>query len=103
MEDAWITVRRTSPEDAKQRQIIVELDDERFAEIMYGRTVTRKAAPGRHVLRVDNTWNRKQLEFELAPGEHATFLTVSRMGRFTWFLAAVFGAGPIYVSLERES
>jgi hypothetical protein len=102
MDESFITVSRTSEDDVKQRQILVDLDGGRFAELTYGRTVTKKAAPGRHELRVDNTWNRKKTEFDLAPGEHAKFRTVSRAGRFTWFLVAAFGAGPMYVSLERE-
>ena len=103
MEDSWVTVSRTSPDDVKQRQIIVKLDDEAFAELLHGKTVTRKVAPGHHKIAVDNTWNRKRMEFDLAPGEHAKFCTMSRLGRLTWFLVAALGAGPMYVSLEREA
>jgi hypothetical protein len=103
MEESFITVSRTSPDDVQQRQIIVELDEKPFARLLYGRTVTKPVAPGRHELRVDNTWNRRKLEFDLAPGEHARFQTRSRLGKFTWFLVAALGAGPMYVSLERES
>lgn len=55
MDDASITIARSSPDDVKQRQIIVKLDGEPFAELLYGRTVTRKIPPGRHKLKVDNT------------------------------------------------
>jgi hypothetical protein len=103
MEESWITVSRTSPDDVKLRQIIVKLDDEHFAELLHGKTVTRKVPPGHHKIQVDNTWNRKRAEFDLAPGEHAKFRTMSRLGRFTWFLVAALGAGPMYVSLEREA
>jgi len=102
MEQCTITVSRTSERDVKQRQIIVEVDGERVAELMFGKTVTRRVLPGRHSVRVDNTWNRKTIEFDLASGEHAKFQTLSRVGRFTWFLVSVLGAGPMYVSLERE-
>jgi hypothetical protein len=51
---------------------------------------------------VDNTWNKRELSFDLAPGEHAKFGTVSRPGRLSWFLVAMFGFGPMYVSVERE-
>jgi|SRR5579884_2050901 len=101
-ETAQITVSRTSPDDVKQRQILVDLDDQRIAYLLYGKSVTRSIAPGHHTLRVDNTWNKKRLEFDVAAGEHARFQTVSRPGRFLWFLAAVFGAGVSYVSVERE-
>jgi hypothetical protein len=96
-----ITVSRTSPDDVQQRQIIVELDGQPFSTLMFGQSASTGAAPGRHILHVDNTWNKRQLEFDLAPGEHARFQTVSRTGRFSWFLVALFGFGPMYVSVER--
>jgi len=101
--ESHITVSRTSADDVQQRQIIVKLDGVRVAELMYGQSLTRTVAPGRHRLRVDNTWNWKTLEFDLAPGEELKFRTVSRAGRFTWFLVGTLGAGPMYVSLEPET
>jgi hypothetical protein len=98
-----ITISRTSPDDVQQRQIIVELDSQPFSTLMFGQSASAGAAPGRHILHVDNTWNKRQLEFDLAPGEHAKFRTVSRPGRLSWFLVAMFGFGPMYVSVERES
>jgi hypothetical protein len=100
--DSRITVSRASPDDVQQRQIIVELDGLPFSTLMFGQSASADAAPGRHILRVDNTWNKRQLEFDLAPGEHAKFRTVSRPGRISWFLVAMFGFGPMYVSVERE-
>ncbi len=99
--DCQLTVSRKSPDDAKQRQIIVKLDGETIAELMFGDEITHTVAPGRHRLQVDNTWNWKTIEFDAAPGEHVKFVTVSRVGRFTWFIVAVLGAGPMYVSVER--
>jgi hypothetical protein len=101
--ESQITISRTSPDDVQQRQIIVKLDGERVAELLYGQSVTRTVAPGPHRLRVDNTWNWKTLEFDMAFGEHLKFRTISRAGRFTWFLVGTLGAGPMYVSIERET
>jgi hypothetical protein len=98
-----ITIERNSPDDVQQRQIVVKLDGERVAELMYGQSVTREIVPGKHSLRVDNTWNWKTIEFVVAPGEHPRFRAISRAGRFTWFLIGTLGAGPMYVSLEREA
>ncbi len=98
-----ITVIRTSPDDVQQRQIIVELDGQPFSTLMYGQSESAAAAPGHHVLRVDNTWNKRELSFDLAPDEHAKFRTTSRPGRVSWFLVAMFGFGPMYVSVEREA
>ena len=100
--EAQITVRRTSPDDIQLRQIIVKLDGKPVAELMYGHTVTFPVASGRHKLRVDNTWNWKTLDLTVAPGDHLKFLTISRAGRFTWFLVGTLGAGPMYVSIQSD-
>lgn len=100
---ASITIHRTSPEDAQQRQIVVELDGQRMGELMYGESMTIPVTPGRHRLRIDNTWNWKTLDLNVAPGEQLKFATQSKVGRFTWFLVGTLGVGPMYVSVEREA
>jgi hypothetical protein len=97
---AQITIRRNSPDDVQLRQVIVKLDAQRVAELLYGDTITFPVAPGRHRLRVDNTWNWKTLT--VASGDHLKFLTINRAGRFTWFLVGTLGAGPIYVSIHPD-
>src|SRR5438270_2888023 len=97
---AQITIRRDTPEDIQLRQVIVKLDGAQVAELLYGDSVTIPVSPGSHKLRVDNTWNWKTLNLDLAPGAHLKFVTVNRPGRFTWFLIGTLGAGPIYVSIE---
>ncbi|HEX5228157.1 MAG TPA: hypothetical protein VFW44_10625 [Bryobacteraceae bacterium] len=96
-----VTISRTSPDDIRQRQIIVTLDGQRLGELMAGDEISRAVQPGRHHLKIDNTWNWKNIDFTLAPGEHARFQTVNRGGRFTWFLVGTIGVGPMYVSVER--
>ncbi|MGD0438746.1 MAG: hypothetical protein ABSB86_19970, partial [Bryobacteraceae bacterium] len=91
--EARLTIARTSPEDLKQRQVIIKLDGEWIADLMYDHTMTRAIQPGHHHLRVDNTWNKKNLEFDAAAGEEVRFRVVNRAGRFTWFLVASLGAG----------
>jgi hypothetical protein len=102
-EAARLTLERTSPDDVKQRQIIVKLDGDWIGDLMYGKSLTRKIEPGRHTLKVDNTWNRKTIEFDAAPGEPVKFRVVNRAGGCTWFLVASLGAGPMYVSIEPET
>jgi hypothetical protein len=99
---ASITIRRKSPEDVQQRQIIVKLDGENVGELYYGDTISIRVTAGHHRLRVDNTWNWKTVELDVAPGDHLKFQTMSRAGRFSWFLVSMLGAGPIYVSIKRE-
>ena|SRR5438270_5665150 len=102
--EAQITIRRNSPEDIQLRQIVVKLDGKRVVdELMYGDTVTIPVTPGRHRLRVDNTWNWKTLDLDIAPGDHLKFLVITRAGRFTWFLVGTLGAGPMYVSIQPET
>jgi hypothetical protein len=97
-----VTIRRTSNEDAQQRQVIVKLDGQNVGELFYGDTISVPVTAGHHKLKVDNTWNWKTVELDVAAGEHLKFLTVSKAGRLTWFLVSLFGAGPIYVSIKRE-
>ncbi len=101
--ESRITVARTSLQDIQDRQVYVKINGEEFATLMYGQTATGAVEPEHYSLRVDNTWNKKTIGFELAPGAHAKFLTINQMGRFSWFIAAFFGIGPIYVSIERAA
>jgi len=99
--ESHITVARTSPQDAQDRHVIVTLDDKEFATLKYGASATQAIAPGRHSLGIANTWNTATIAFDLAPGEHAKFITINRAGRMTWVLGAL-GGGPLYCSIERE-
>lgn len=99
---ATLTVNRNSPNDAQQREILVTLDGEQIAELLYGQTVSRQIPAGRHTLHVDNTWNRETISFDAAENEQIAFLAQNRSGSFAQFLLMVFGAGPIRVSLQRQ-
>jgi hypothetical protein len=44
--ESRITVSRKSPDDVKQRQVIVKLDGEPFAVLMYGESASRAVEPG---------------------------------------------------------
>ena len=99
--ESRVTVSRTSPDDVKQRQIIVKLDGKRLGELMTGDEISQRGgtraasfASGQHL-------ELEECDFTLAPGEHARFQTVNRGGRFTWFLVGTLGVGPMYVHIER--
>ncbi len=100
---ARIIVIRDSPDDVQVRQIAVFVDGRRIGELLYGESTTHSVEPGRHTLRVDNTWNKKDLSLDLKAGETVSFRTKSTAGQFSRFLLVAFGAGPIYVSIERQS
>jgi hypothetical protein len=95
-----VTVFRDSPADTQTRQIKVYLDGRNQGELMFGDSLTLEAASGAHTLRVDNTWNHKELAIEVRPGDDLQFLTKSSAGKFVWFLLGFFGAGPMSVSIE---
>ena len=103
MEETKLTISRTSPDDVKQRQIIIKLDGKWIGDLMYGKTLTRTIEAGRHEIRFDNTWKKKTETFEAAPGEHVKFRVINKTGRLTWALVATLGAGPMYVAVERET
>jgi hypothetical protein len=98
---ATLIVMRTSADDVRMRQIIVSLDAERIATLLYGESVTRDIAPGRHRLRAYNTLVWKTVEFDVTPGGTVRFAAVNRAGRGTMALIALLGVGPLYVTLER--
>ena len=100
---ATITVTRTSPKDVRQRQIYISLDGRKFAELLFGQTFTGEVPAGLHRLRANNTLVWKTLECRLAPGEHARFRVVNRAGFGTYALLSTLGAGPIYLTFEREA
>jgi len=99
---ATLTVDRNASDDAQQRQIIVSLDGEPIAELMFGDSVTREIPAGPHTLLVDNTWNRKSIDFTASQNEKIAFLAKSRSSRFAEFLLMFFGAGPLKVFLSRQ-
>jgi len=99
---ARITVSRQSPEDLGYRQIFLYLDGADFALLKHGGEATREVDAGRHRLKVYNTLFWKNVEFDLQPGEHARFSVVNCAGWGTFFLAGILGAGPIYLTVERQ-
>ena len=99
--ESRLTVSRTNSSDVQQRQVIVKLDGESFATLMYGETETRQIAPGAHRLKFDNTWAKKSVDFKVAEGEQVKYSVINRAGRFTWWMVGVLGAGPMYLSVER--
>ncbi len=60
-------------------------------------------APGEHRLRAHNTLFRKALDLTLAADEHARFTVVNKAGWGTYALMSLLGAGPLYLTLEREA
>jgi hypothetical protein len=101
-DSALITVSRDVPDDVQTRQVVVALDGERKGELLFGDSISFRAAAGRHILRVDNTWNHQDVEFEIMKGQDLHFVAKNSAGQFSRFLLVAFGAGPIYVSIKQQ-
>jgi hypothetical protein len=99
---ARVTVSRKDAKDVKDRQIVVSLDGEPLATLLFGDEVTREIAPGEHRLRAHNTLFWKTVDLTLAPGEHARFTVVNRAGMGTFSLLGLLGVGPLYLIFERQ-
>ncbi len=98
---ATVTVTRTSESDFKSRQLIVWIDGERVATLLWGDSITAPLQPGPHRVRVSNTLVWKTVEFVLKPGEQVFFEAINRTGPGTFLMLVVCGAGPLYVTLKR--
>ncbi len=100
-----LTVERTTAENVGTRQVVVSLDGERFATLLFGDRATREIGPGHHRLRAHNTlvWKTVEFEFDISPGEHVRFRVVNRAGLGSMAPVALLGVGPLYVTIERLS
>lgn len=99
---SMLTVRRTSKDDVQDRQVYLYVDGEDWATLMYGKTCTREIAPGRHVLKANNTLVRKSVEFDVKPGEHVRFQCINKPHWTAMMFMAFLGAAFLTVRLERE-
>jgi len=86
----------------QDRQIVLSLDGESLATLLYGKEVTREVPAGRHRLRAHNTLFWKTIDFDLAAGESARFRVINRAGAGTFSMLGLLGAGPLFLTFERE-
>jgi len=99
---ARITVTRKAADDVRVRQLVVSIDGEKVATLLYGDSVTREVSPGQHRLRVHNTLVWKTVDLELTAGEHAAFTVVNLAGFGTVSMLSLLGAAPLYVRVVRD-
>ena len=98
---ASVTITRTSESDFKSRQLVVHIDGQRIAELLWGDSVTHELEPGPHRIRVHNTLVWKSIAFVLAPGEQVFFEAINRTGPGSFVMLVALGVGPLYVTLRR--
>jgi hypothetical protein len=100
---SMLTVRRTARQDVQDRQVYLSVDGEEWATLMYGKSVSREIAPGRHVLKANNTLVRRSVTFDAAPGEHVRFQCVNKAHWTAMVFMAFLGAAVLTVTLTREA
>lgn len=98
---ATVTVTRTSEDDFASRQLIVWIDGDRVATLLWGDSITRDLEPGPHRVRVSNTLVWKTVDFTLAHGQQAYFEAINRTGWGTITMMLLLGVAPLYVTLRR--
>ena len=101
MDPSSVTIARTHQSDFRQRQLIITLDGECLGDLMFGDAISRDVAPGPHTLRVSNTLVWKTVTFDVKPGEKVRFEAINRPGKLTYPMLVLFGAGPLYVTIQR--
>lgn len=98
---ARLLVTRQSERDVKNRQIFISLDGQHAGDILFGESVDKPIAPGRHYMRVHNTLFWKTIDFEAAPGETVHFETVNYAGKGFLHFVMILGVAPLFLAVER--
>jgi hypothetical protein len=100
---AHITITRRDERDVRDRQVIVSVDGQKIATLLFGDETTRAVPPGRHRLRVHNTLFWRTFDLELKPGDHFRFRVSNRALAGITSLFAMLGAAPLSLVVEREA
>lgn len=98
---ARLTISRSSSKDVQTRQVIISLNGRQVATLLFGETYSADVPAGHHSLRFNNTLVWKTVEFDAAPGAAVRFSVLNRTGWGTWWMISLFGAGPLYLTVER--
>jgi hypothetical protein len=99
--NATVTVERKHETDVRDRQIVVSIDGDPLATLLYGQQITKDILPGPHRLKAHNTLFWKNIDLDLKPGEHARFVVINRAGTGSFSLLGMLGVGPLYLTFER--
>ncbi|HEX8476326.1 MAG TPA: hypothetical protein VF666_20160 [Pyrinomonadaceae bacterium] len=86
--------------DYTARGIKLRLDDEDLTLLKSGKAIVVEVEPGHHRLRVDNTFHSKTVEFDVKAGEEVHYRIWNKRGFGSW-MVEIFGAGPLYLAIER--
>ena len=81
----------------------MSVDGEEIGILREGESATREVAAGHHQIRAHNTLFRKAVELDLQDDEHARFVVINKAGWGTFTMMTLLGAGPLYLTLQRET
>ena len=100
---SFLTISRTHPTDIQERQIVVRVNGGRPTSLYFGESITDEIRPGRHHVRVHNTLMWRNVRLAVEPGEHLELVVINSGRWWTWGLAGVFGAAPLFLRVELRS
>lgn len=98
-----LTLVRNAPNDFRDRQVYLWVDDEYWGKLKYDIPMTQEIAPGPHRIRVNNTLFTHVLDVTALPGEHVRVRCVNGMPTAGWLMFIVLHATYLRVRLEREA
>jgi len=97
---AQLRVTHRDEGDYMARGIKLRLDGRDLTLLKSGKAIVVEVEPGRHRLRMDNTFYARTVEFDVKAGEQAHYRIWNRRGFGSW-LVEVLGTGPMYLSIEQ--
>jgi hypothetical protein len=103
VQSARLTVSHPQEGTDMGRGLALSLDGKDLPHLKVGRTFTTEIAAGHHRLRVNNTYHKKTVEFDVQSGEQVHYRIRNRVGFFGSMMISVLGAGPMYLEIERAA
>jgi len=100
---ALVTISRAHPTDIGQRQVFLRLDRGQRVPLVFGQSFTAEVRPGAHHLRMHNTLMWRNVHFTIELGEHLEFIVINKAFWWTYGVAGVLGAAPLYLKVEKRS
>ena len=99
---AQLTVSRSSASDFQDRQVFLYVDGELWGKVKYGRPVTREIPPGPHKIRAFNTLFSHTIDIHAVPGEHVKLRCTNGLAKAGLLTFILLHFTALTVRLERE-
>lgn len=99
---ARLTITRNHPHDFQDRSVRIWVDDERWDNLRYGKSLSREIAPGHHRVKAHNTLLGTTLEFDASPGEEVRVKCQNGLTGGGMLMVLMMGVAYLRVKLELE-